>query len=299
VRRVSVALLVAMLAVVLVASPASAATQRKPPSWGLRRISEHALDLTRPYVYGPRAGHAVDVWIVGTGIEAGLAEFGGRATAVYNSVPNETGDPNGHSTEAASIVGAATYGVAKRVSIDAVKVLDKDANGSISDAIAGIDFVVSHKQAGPAILLLDLGTIQDGVFASAVNAAIGAGLFVVVSAGNDARSSCPWSASPGVYVVGATNRSDAMATFSNTGCTSTYAPGVKVTAMSRTGGSLVVSGTSWAAAHVAGCAARYASTHDATPDQIGAALNKAATKGVVTGLPLQSPNRLLYCDPTW
>jgi subtilisin family serine protease len=56
-----------------------------------------------------------------------------------------------------------------------------------------------------------------------------------------------------------------------------------------------MSGTSMAAAHVAGAAALYLAAHpDADPSQVGAALTGAATPNAVTDPGPGSPNRMLF-----
>lgn len=59
-------------------------------------------------------------------------EFEGRATWLYNSVGDgDDTDGNGHGTHVAGTIGSVTYGVAKKVDLFAVKVLDAGGSGSL------------------------------------------------------------------------------------------------------------------------------------------------------------------------
>ena len=60
-------------------------------------------------------------------------------------------DKNGHGTHVAGTVIAKTYGVAKKANAIAVKVLPDSGGGTVSDAIAGIDWVVAQVEANPII----------------------------------------------------------------------------------------------------------------------------------------------------
>jgi subtilisin family serine protease len=61
---------------------------------------------------------------------------------------NFTGDGNdadgyGHGTHVAGTIGSVTYGIAKKTTLLAVKVLDNSGSGSYSGVIAGIDFAAT------------------------------------------------------------------------------------------------------------------------------------------------------------
>ncbi len=65
-------------------------------------------------------------------------------------------DCNGHGTHVAGTVGGSTYGVAKGVSLVAVRVLDCSGSGYTSGVIAGVDWVTAHHQT-PAVANMSLG----------------------------------------------------------------------------------------------------------------------------------------------
>src|SRR2546430_2634361 len=71
---------------------------------------------------------------------------------------NGTNDCNGHGTHVSGTVGGATYGVAKNVTLVAVRVLDCNGSGSTSGVISGVDWVTSNHLAGqPAVANMSLG----------------------------------------------------------------------------------------------------------------------------------------------
>lgn len=67
-------------------------------------------------------------------------EFGSRATFGYDSTGQGENDGNGHGTHVAGTVGGTTYGVAKKVTLVAVKVLTTRTNTfeAISDSCSNI-----------------------------------------------------------------------------------------------------------------------------------------------------------------
>ena len=108
-------------------------------------------------------------------------DFGGRAKWGVNTVDQTTTDGNGHGTHVAGIVGGTTYGVAKNVRLVAVKVLNDSGSGPWSGVIAGIDWVVAHRN-GPAVINMSLGGGKVIAVNDAVENAIKARVTVVVAA---------------------------------------------------------------------------------------------------------------------
>ncbi|MFI6229041.1 S8 family peptidase [Micromonospora echinospora] len=278
------------------------ATQPNPPSWGLDRIDQHYLPLNNSFGY-TSTGSGVTVYVVDSGIRATHVDFGTRASGVYDAVGdgNGTNDCHGHGTHVAGTVGGATYGVAKSVTIKAVRVLQCDNTGWTSDLIEGIDWIAAnHDPVSVANFSLQgYGTTPN----TAVENLIDEGVHTVFIANNfntDACTNGPRSAR-GVTVA-ATDSTDTRASFSSYGtCVDIFAPGVSITSAGIASNTAVASGwsgTSMAAPHVAGWLARYRQLNPtATIATAKSALIAAATTGVVINPGTGSPNRLLYAAP--
>ena len=57
-------------------------TTQQNPTWGLDRIDQAKLPLSHSYGY-THTGSGVDAYVIDTGIETSLSQFGGRANTVY------------------------------------------------------------------------------------------------------------------------------------------------------------------------------------------------------------------------
>jgi subtilisin family serine protease len=264
--------------------------------WGLDRIDQGALPLSRTYTY-TSTGAGVHAYIIDTGIWTLQSEFGGRANNVFDAVLVTGEDCNGHGTHVAGTVGAATYGVAKRVFLHGVRVLNCAGSGFTSDVIAGVDWVTAN-HAKPAVANMSLGGGSSAALNTAVTNLWNAGVFLAVAAGNDNADACNSSpaGAAGVFTVAASTRTDAKASFSNWGtCVEAYAPGSAITSTWLLGVPIQLNGTSMAAPHVAGVAALYKATFgDAPSAAVSNWIITNATSGVITGNPAGTPNRLLY-----
>ena len=225
---------------------------------------EEVTDTT--YYYGEESqGQDVTVYIVDTGVFVEHPDFEGRATLGPNfSTDKSNIDYIGHGTHVAGIVGSKTYGVAKKVNIHSVKVLDRLGQGSLSSVIAGLEYAVKHSEniGNKGVVNLSLGAAKSAILDSAVKAAYDAGLLVVAAAGNNNRNACQTSPAGSTYTltVGAIDdKSDTIASFSNFGsCVDIFASGVEVHSLNvdkDDNDEQVLSGTSMASPSVAGLAA--------------------------------------------
>ncbi|MEU9156054.1 S8 family peptidase [Streptomyces sp. NPDC048417] len=275
-------------------------TQTNPPSWGLDRVDQAALPLDKAYTWPTSGGAGVTAYVIDTGIRIGNRDFGGRASYGWDFVGNDrsAGDGDGHGTHVAGTIAGTRYGVAKRAKVVSVRVMDDTGSGTTAQVIAGIDWVTAHARK-PAVANLSLGGAHNAQLDAAVRDSIRSGVTYTVAAGNDGRPADRYSPAdvPQALTVGATDRADARAGFSNFGAAvDLFAPGVAITSDSYTSdtGKATYSGTSMASPHVAGAAALYlAGRPRATPAQVAEALIAGAASGKVTGAGLGSPNRLL------
>lgn len=171
-------------------------------------------------------------------------------------------DDNGHGTHVAGIIGAKNntigiVGVAPDVSLYAVKVLDQNGSGFLSDIISGIDWSISNKMD---IINLSLGAATHSpALEASVNKAYNNGILVVAAAGNEGHVDGIGDtvAYPAKYsstiAVAATDISNVRGNFSATGNTIEFsAPGVNILSSSLQNKYAVSSGTSMAAGFVSG-----------------------------------------------
>ena len=275
------------------------ATQ-SPATWGLDRIDQRALPLNNTYNYN-FTGAGVTAYIIDTGIRVSHNEFGGRASSGYDFVDNDSNadDCNGHGTHVSGTVGGSTYGVAKGVSLVAVRVLNCSGSGTTSGVIAGIDWVTSQHTTGKAVANMSLGGGPSTALDNAVRNSIADGVVYAIAAGNSNRNACNFSPArtAEAITVGATTSTDARASYSNKGsCLDLFAPGSSITSawITTNTATNTISGTSMATPHVTGVAALYLEGHNGTPLQVRNAIVGAATPNVVGNPGKNSPNLLLY-----
>lgn len=269
------------------------AEQTPVPSWGLDRIDAVDTALNNSYKYVSTGAGAL-VYVIDTGVYSAHSDLSGRVISGYTAIAdgNGTQDCNGHGTHVAGTVGGKTFGVAKTATIVAVRVLDCAGSGFSSSVVAGINWAVASHPGGPGIINLSLGGSANTAVDSAVAAATQAGLVVVVAAGNSGADACQFSPAraPSAITIGATDQSDSRASYSNFGgCVDMYAPGSGITSawISGTTASRTISGTSMAAPHVAGLAARLTQSQ---PGISSSGISEALTAKNVEGTTLTIAN---------
>ena len=264
--------------------------------WGLDRIDQSALPLSRTYTY-TSTGAGVHAYIIDTGVWTLHPEFGGRANNVFDAYGATGEDCNGHGTHVSGTIGAATYGVAKGVSLHGVRVLSCAGLGLNSDVIAGVDWVAAN-HVNPAVANMSLGGGKSPALDQAVTNLWNSGVFLAVAAGNDNVDACTESPSgaASVFTVAASTKTDAKASYSNWGtCVELYAPGSAIVSTYLAGTTMSLSGTSMATPHVVGVAALYKATNGDQPSATVANwIITNSTANVITGNVSGTPNRLLF-----
>ena len=189
---------------------------------------------------------------------------------------NDDGDPfddQGHGTHVAGTIGATgnngvgVVGVSWDVSLMGLKFLDADGSGSTADAVRAINYAtMMRNQYGHNIRVTNNswgGGGSSAALRDAIEGGAEADILFVAAAGNsgtdnDASPHYPSSySSDAILAVAATDRNDALASFSCFGATSVdlAAPGVSILSTVPGGGYASYSGTSMATPHVAGVAA--------------------------------------------
>lgn len=278
-------------------------TTQNPSTWGLGRISHLAAGATN-YTYDTSGGADTCAYIIDTGVETTHPEFEGRATFLGNYAGDGINkDGNGHGTHCAGTIGSKTYGVAKKTKLFAVKVLDSAGSGSTSGVVAGVNAVIIDRKTRAgcskgAVASLSLGGGKSPSLNLVVANAVTAGIFVTVAAGNnnaDAGNYSP-SSEPTVFTVGATDKYDVRAYFSNYGSVvDIFAPGVSILSTWISGSTNTISGTSMATPHVAGLAAYILGLEGyKAPSVLATRLLTLSIKNKISGLPAGTANKLAF-----
>merc|ERR1712176_1019155 len=270
-------------------------------TWGLNRIGADQRDKT---------GSSATIFVLDTGVRTSHNDFGGRAAAgadvssgslvPCNGNTNCASDRQGHGTHCAGTAGGTRYGVAPGAQVQSVKVLSDQGSGSWSWSYEALDWLATSS-VRPAIASMSLG--GTGVVSGmkdAVDAAVSAGVTVVVAAGNSNADACGFSPAyvPNAITVGSTDSTDARSYFSCYGtCVDIWAPGSNVVSLSYTSdtGTRSLSGTSMACPHVSGAAALILGADNSkSPQKVISDLLDEATRGAITGLRAGDTNALLY-----
>jgi subtilisin family serine protease len=277
-------------------------------TWGIDRIDQRNLPLSGTFTY-TATGAGVKAYIIDTGIHASHTQFGGRVVQGRDTVDGAlpAADCNGHGTHVAGTVGGSTYGVAKGVTLVAVRVLNCSGSGSTSGVIAGIDWVTgNHAPGQPAVANMSLGGGASTALDNAVRNSIADGVSYAIAAGNGnilgfQANACNYSPArvAEAMTISATDSTDRKASWANYGnCVDWFAPGVSITSAWYTSNTSTntISGTSMATPHTAGVAAQYLQgSPGASPATVRNTLFNLTTKGVVTSSSTTN-NHLLFTN---
>ena len=248
-------------------------------TWGLDRVDRRLLPLDGWYTYDT-TGAGVRAYVIDTGINLTHTQFTGSIGAGADFIGGGVNDCNGHGTHVAGTIGGTIHGIAKDVTIHPVRVFGCGNSTPLSTIIAGMNWVAAN-QILPAVVNMSLGSGANTSVDAAAQALHNGGATVVVAAGNSNADACGFSPArvPDMITVGSTTNTDTRSSFSNWGtCLDWFAPGSNITStwIGSNTATNTISGTSMAAPHVAGAAARYLQTYPAaTPAMVRAGLHNA------------------------
>jgi subtilisin family serine protease len=247
--------------------------------WGLSKINA-------PTAWDTTTGAASTVVaVLDTGVDYSQPDLQGRLTSGYDFINNDSDptDDNGHGTETAGIVGAASNnavgvaGVCWTCTLMPVKVLNSSASGSWSAIASGITWATDH---GAKVISMSLaGSSDSSTLHNAVSYAYNHDVVVVAASGNYSTSTPYYPAAyPEVLSVAGTTSTDSLYSWSNYGSwVKVAAPGCVYTTV-RGGSYGSFCGTSAATPVVAGLAALVRS---AQPGATAAAVETAIESSAV------------------
>ena len=243
----------------------------QPIPWGVDRVDADN-------VWAATTADNVKVAVVDTGIDLDHPDLKGNIKGGVNTIQSwkNADDDNGHGSHVAGIIAAlnntvGVVGMGPEIDLYAVKVLNRNGSGYVSDIIEGIDWSINNNIN---VINMSLGTTSDVVsFHDAVTAARNAGIIIVAAAGNSGpgNNTVIYPAKyPESIAVSATDSLDGQPSFSSRGPEVDLAgPGVSIYSTYKNGGYATLSGTSMATPHVAGAAALVLATHPGfTPSQV-------------------------------
>src|SRR4051794_12809644 len=269
-----------------------------PNQWSLPQIGwDNVFGTINP-------GSSATVAVLDTGVDASQSDLQGAVvpgTDIVDGSGDGTTDPNGHGTEMAGIVAAATdngQGIAgvgySGVNVMPVTVLGADGTGLDSDVINGVVWATQH---GADVILMSFSNPgYSPALQSAINWAWGQGVVLVAAVGNDGSSTVNFPAGDhGVVGAGSTGIADTPSMFSNTGPdVFIAAPGEDILTTDTNGGYSSVSGTSASAAAVAGAAPLLKANSPMASN--GVIANRLAESADAAGTPDQTGNGRLNLD---
>jgi len=269
--------------------------------WGLNRVGASGRSST---------GRNTHIYVHDTGIRSTHSDFGGRVIPTLDltegsnfvcssSNANCATDRQGHGTHCSGTAAGASYGVAPGATVHAVKTLTDQGGGPWSWDYTALDWIATQGER-PAVVSMSLGGYgQQAGMKTAADAAVAAGVTIVVAGGNSNDDACQYTPAyvPSVITVGSTTSQDQRSGFSNYGsCTNIWAPGSSILSSysSSDTSTATLSGTSMACPHVSGGVALLLEKDPSmSPGKVLTNLLNSAETGVLSGLKSSDTNKLL------
>ena len=108
-------------------------TTQSNPGWGLDRLDETSVTLDNTYVY-TNTGAGREIYILDSGLDLSnptvAAQFGGRASVLWDVNGGTGADCNGHGTQVSSAAAGSTKGIAKGATVIMAKITSGWTGGS-------------------------------------------------------------------------------------------------------------------------------------------------------------------------
>ncbi len=207
-------------------------------------------------------GEGINVAIFDTGIDLNNTDLYVKDGVSCVEGIESYSDDNGHGTSMAGILSAiqnneGLLGVAPKINLYSVKVLDSNGQGTYSNIIEGLQWAIDNDI--DIISMSFGGTVNSQILKEAIDIAYDNGILLIASSGNDGNeNSINYPAAYGnVICVGAVDADNQIASFSNRGSEiDLVAPGVGVVSTSLNNSTVTINGTSAAVPHVVGVAAQ-------------------------------------------
>ncbi|KAI3368975.1 hypothetical protein L3Q82_025939 [Scortum barcoo] len=225
----------------------------------------------------------------------------------FSPSPLQASQCDSHGTHIAGVVSGSDSGVARGAGVNLVRVLNCQGKGTVSGALTGLEYIRATLLASPVDAAVVVLLPFIGGFSRSLNAAcrdmVANGAVVIAAAGNYRDDACRYSpaSEPEVITVGAVNSADQLmsqgAGGTNFGrCVDLFAPGDDIVSASSDCSTCFTSrsGTSQAAAHVAGLAAVIlSSSQSASPVQVLQMMLHYSTANTINFLSLSDTHRLV------
>lgn len=235
-------------------TPTLAPSQTIP--WGISGIFA-------PEAWSISSGSGIKVAVVDTGVNRSHPDLKNNLDLAgcknFISFFGTCEDDNGHGTHVSGIIAAennnlGVVGVAPKAKIYALKVLDRNGSGYLSDIIEALDWAVQNNMQ---VINMSLGTTSDvDSFHEAVQRVNSHGITQVAAAGNNGGAVIFPAAYSEVIAVSAIDNTNTLASWSSRGPeVDLAAPGVDIYSTYLSSTYKTLSGTSMASPHVAGTVA--------------------------------------------
>nr|XP_046246622.1 proprotein convertase subtilisin/kexin type 9 isoform X2 [Scatophagus argus] len=284
--------------------------------WNLQRLLQpHGGIFENGSYRPPNDGGRAEVYLMDGNVQSSHREVEGRMLITdFNNVPEEDGvrvhrqasQCNNHGTHVAGVVTGSDSGVAQGAGVKLVRVLNCQGKGTVSGALAGMEYIRATLLARPVDAVVVLLPFIGG-FSRTLNTAcrdmVARGAVVIAAAGNYRDDACLYSpaSEPEVITVGAVNSADQLmsqgAGGTNFGrCVDLFAPGDDIVSASSDCSTCFTSssGTSQAAAHAAGIAAVVLSSNrNMSPVQVLQIMLHCSISNTINFLSLSDTHRII------